>query len=67
ADVLASTQASRLAAYEERLQDWSADDLARFAAYLLRYNSAGTSGLPQTPRASAGAPGVPEHVSGTSR
>ncbi|MFF9507149.1 MarR family winged helix-turn-helix transcriptional regulator [Streptomyces sp. NPDC014724] len=38
---LASTQASRRAAYQERLADWTADDLARFAEYLLRYNSAG--------------------------
>ena len=60
AEVLASTQASRLAAYEERLRDWSADDLARFAAYLLRYNSAGTSGLPQAPHNSAGTSGLPQ-------
>ncbi|MFI8517493.1 MarR family winged helix-turn-helix transcriptional regulator [Streptomyces sp. NPDC085481] len=45
-ELLASTQASRLAAYEERLRDWSADDLARFAGYLLRYNAAGGAGLP---------------------
>ncbi|MFI8824263.1 MarR family winged helix-turn-helix transcriptional regulator [Streptomyces sp. NPDC053431] len=44
--VLASTQASRLAAYEERLKDWSAEDLAAFATYLLRYNAAGDTGLP---------------------
>ncbi|MFF9346716.1 MarR family winged helix-turn-helix transcriptional regulator [Streptomyces sp. NPDC014734] len=37
---LASTQASRRAAYQERLADWTANDLARFAEYLLRYNSA---------------------------
>ncbi|MFJ8692075.1 MarR family winged helix-turn-helix transcriptional regulator [Streptomyces roseolilacinus] len=48
--VLASTQASRHAAYEERLRDWSADDLARFAAYLVRYNAAVTPGPPETPR-----------------
>ncbi|MFD7321249.1 MarR family winged helix-turn-helix transcriptional regulator [Streptomyces sp. NPDC059875] len=47
--VLASTQASRLAAYQERLKDWSAEDLARFAAYLLRYNAAGAAGLPDSP------------------
>ncbi|GAA2792170.1 MarR family winged helix-turn-helix transcriptional regulator [Streptomyces showdoensis] len=46
--LLASTQASRQAAYEERLKDWSPDDLARFAAYLLRYNAAGGTGLPGT-------------------
>ncbi|MFF2406186.1 MarR family winged helix-turn-helix transcriptional regulator [Streptomyces sp. NPDC058092] len=38
---LASTQASRHAAYQQRLADWTADDLAKFAEYLLRYNSAG--------------------------
>ncbi|MDT9686321.1 MarR family transcriptional regulator [Streptomyces sp. TRM76323] len=48
--VLASTQASRQAAYEERLRDWSADDLARFAAYLVRYNAAVTSDPPKPPR-----------------
>ncbi|MFV2121303.1 MarR family winged helix-turn-helix transcriptional regulator [Streptomyces sp. Act-28] len=48
--VLASTQADRRAAYEERLRDWSADDLARFAAYLVRYNAAVTSDPPQAPR-----------------
>ncbi|MEU8618237.1 MarR family winged helix-turn-helix transcriptional regulator [Streptomyces sp. NPDC048623] len=47
--LLASTQASRLAAYEERLKDWSAEDLAAFAGYLLRYNAAGTGSLPATP------------------
>ncbi|MET9433471.1 MarR family winged helix-turn-helix transcriptional regulator [Streptomyces sp. NPDC006551] len=50
AAVLSSTQASRLAAYQERLKDWSAEDLARFAAYLLRYNAAGTAGSPDAPR-----------------
>lgn len=44
---LASTQASRRAAYQERLADWTAEDLARFATYLLRYN---TTGDPNTPR-----------------
>ncbi|GHA98494.1 MULTISPECIES: MarR family winged helix-turn-helix transcriptional regulator [Streptomyces] len=38
---LASTQASRRAAYRERLGEWTADDLARFAEYLLRYNATG--------------------------
>jgi DNA-binding MarR family transcriptional regulator len=48
---LASTQASRQAAYQRRLADWTADDLARFAEYLLRYNSAGDTGAttPQNP------------------
>ncbi|MFD0149004.1 MarR family winged helix-turn-helix transcriptional regulator [Streptomyces sp. NPDC055721] len=44
ARVLATAQTNRHAAYQERLRDWSADDLARFAAYLLRYNTAGTGG-----------------------
>ncbi|MDN3294115.1 MarR family transcriptional regulator [Streptomyces ficellus] len=35
---LSATHASRRAAYQERLADWSTEDLARFAAYLLRYN-----------------------------
>ncbi|MFJ3584540.1 MarR family winged helix-turn-helix transcriptional regulator [Streptomyces sp. NPDC090127] len=56
--LLAATQASRQAAYQERLKDWSAEDLARFAGYLLRYNAAGAAGLPGTapspaPRATA--------------
>ncbi|WP_329027182.1 MarR family winged helix-turn-helix transcriptional regulator [Streptomyces sp. NBC_01423] len=38
---LSATQASRRAAYQERLADWTADDLSRFAAYLLRYNATG--------------------------
>ncbi|MEV0576819.1 MarR family winged helix-turn-helix transcriptional regulator [Streptomyces sp. NBC_01463] len=46
---LASTQASRRAAYQERLAEWTADDLARFATYLLRYNSAGDPAGPQQP------------------
>lgn len=46
AELLATAQTSRLAAYQERLKDWSADDLAQFAAYLLRYNSASPTGLP---------------------
>ena len=50
AKVLAAAQTSRLAAYQERLKDWSADDLAGFAAYLLRYNAEGTGGLPDPRR-----------------
>ncbi|MFD3656349.1 MarR family winged helix-turn-helix transcriptional regulator [Streptomyces sp. NPDC058620] len=38
---LASTKASRRAAYRQRLGDWTAEDLSQFARYLLRYNSAG--------------------------
>lgn len=41
--VLATAQANRLAAYQERLKDWSNVDLARFAEYLLRYNAAGSA------------------------
>ncbi|MFF3124290.1 MarR family winged helix-turn-helix transcriptional regulator [Streptomyces sp. NPDC057908] len=50
---LASTQASRRSAYQERLADWTADDLAGFAEYLLRYNAAGgpSTTFPQTPKA----------------
>ncbi|GAA3393550.1 MarR family winged helix-turn-helix transcriptional regulator [Streptomyces roseoviridis] len=51
--VLASTQASRLAAYEERLKDWSPEDLAAFASYLLRYNAAGDTDAPAAPARSA--------------
>ncbi|MEU4076074.1 MarR family transcriptional regulator [Streptomyces venezuelae] len=47
--VLATAQTNRLAAYQERLKDWSAEDLARFAAYLLRYNTAGTTVFPDHP------------------
>ncbi|MDP5310211.1 MarR family winged helix-turn-helix transcriptional regulator [Streptomyces poriferorum] len=46
---LASTQASRRAAYQERLADWTAEDLALFATHLLRYNSAGDPDSPQQP------------------
>ncbi|MFG2329909.1 hypothetical protein ACGFMM_09810 [Streptomyces sp. NPDC048604] len=38
--MLAAAQVSRIAAYQERLRDWSTDDLARFADLLLRYNAA---------------------------
>ncbi|MFF5502767.1 MarR family winged helix-turn-helix transcriptional regulator [Streptomyces roseolus] len=38
--VLATAQANRRAAYQERLKDWSGEDLDRFAGYLLRYNNA---------------------------
>ncbi|GGU77205.1 hypothetical protein GCM10010275_09760 [Streptomyces litmocidini] len=47
--VLAAAQASRMAAFRERLEDWPAEDLARFAAYLLRYNAAAASPLPGAP------------------
>ncbi|SCF63537.1 MarR family winged helix-turn-helix transcriptional regulator [Streptomyces sp. Ncost-T10-10d] len=50
---LASTQASRRSAYQERLADWTTDDLAGFAEYLLRYNAAGdrSTTSPQTTKA----------------
>lgn len=37
---LVSTRASRRAAYQERLAEWTTEDLAAFARYLLRYNAA---------------------------
>ncbi|MFF7360199.1 MarR family transcriptional regulator [Streptomyces sp. NPDC008125] len=40
---LVSTQASRRAAYQERLAEWTTEDLAAFARYLLRYNVASNS------------------------
>ncbi|WP_299529748.1 MarR family winged helix-turn-helix transcriptional regulator [uncultured Streptomyces sp.] len=40
-DALASTQASRRAAYRERLAEWTGEDLAQFAEYLQRYNQSG--------------------------
>ncbi len=40
-ELLASTHASRRAAYGKRLADWPAEDLDRFAGYLVRYNAAG--------------------------
>ncbi|MFF8380371.1 MarR family winged helix-turn-helix transcriptional regulator [Streptomyces sp. NPDC015661] len=47
--VLAAAQTSRMAAFQERLGDWSAEDLDRFAAYLLRYNAAAPGPGPGTP------------------
>ena len=41
-EILAQVTASRHVAFGERLAGWSEDDLVRFAAYLLRYNAAGT-------------------------
>lgn len=38
--VLAAAQVSRHRAFDERLADWDPRDLARFAAYLRRYNAA---------------------------
>ncbi|MDF6020036.1 MarR family winged helix-turn-helix transcriptional regulator [Streptomyces sp. JH34] len=45
-EALASTQASRRAAYRERLGEWTSGDLEQFAQYLLRYNSTGESPSP---------------------
>ncbi|WP_030972466.1 MarR family winged helix-turn-helix transcriptional regulator [Streptomyces sp. NRRL S-1824] len=47
---LASTQATRHAAFQERLAEWTADDLARFAEYLLRYNSSGGTTAEDAPQ-----------------
>ncbi|MFF4172080.1 MarR family winged helix-turn-helix transcriptional regulator [Streptomyces sp. NPDC001744] len=43
-EILSSARTNRHAAYQERLSDWSAEDLARFATYLLRYNGTDHSG-----------------------
>ncbi|MEU7137324.1 MarR family transcriptional regulator [Streptomyces sp. NPDC046261] len=40
ATALAQVSDHRRTAFRERLADWDEDDLARFAAYLLRYNTA---------------------------
>ncbi|MFJ1961224.1 MarR family winged helix-turn-helix transcriptional regulator [Streptomyces massasporeus] len=37
--ILAQVTESRRAAFRERLTDWPAEDLSRFAAYLVRYNA----------------------------
>lgn len=47
---LTATQASRRVAYQERLAEWMADDLARFAEYLLRYNSSGGTTAQDAPQ-----------------
>ncbi|MEU1784297.1 MULTISPECIES: MarR family winged helix-turn-helix transcriptional regulator [Streptomyces] len=39
-ETLAQVAARRHAAFQERLADWNEDDLAGFAAQLLRYNAA---------------------------
>ncbi len=38
-EILAQVTRSRRAAFRERLADWPAEDLVRFAAYLERYNA----------------------------
>ncbi|MFC5719707.1 MarR family winged helix-turn-helix transcriptional regulator [Streptomyces gamaensis] len=40
-EMLAQVSASRRSSFQERLADWDETDLARFAEYLRRYNSAG--------------------------
>ncbi|MEV6027752.1 MarR family winged helix-turn-helix transcriptional regulator [Streptomyces sp. NPDC052036] len=42
--ILAQVTESRREAFRERLAGWPEEDLQRFAAYLLRYNSATTAG-----------------------
>ena len=37
--ILAQVTESRRAAFRERLADWPAEDLSRFAEYLVRYNA----------------------------
>ncbi|GGV63378.1 MULTISPECIES: MarR family winged helix-turn-helix transcriptional regulator [Streptomyces] len=37
--ILAQVTESRRAAFQERLADWPAEDLSRFAGYLTRYNA----------------------------
>ncbi|MCD9874869.1 MarR family winged helix-turn-helix transcriptional regulator [Streptomyces guryensis] len=37
--ILAQVTDSRRAAFRERLEDWPAEDLRRFAGYLVRYNA----------------------------
>jgi DNA-binding MarR family transcriptional regulator len=43
--ILAQVTESRRAAFRERLAGWAAEDLERFAAYLVRYNAAGESSV----------------------
>ncbi|MET9760867.1 MarR family transcriptional regulator [Streptomyces sp. NPDC006372] len=42
--ILAQVTESRRAAFRERLADWPAEDLSRFAEYLVRYNAESGSG-----------------------
>ncbi|GAA4309949.1 MarR family winged helix-turn-helix transcriptional regulator [Streptomyces venetus] len=44
--ILAQVTDRRRAAFEERLADWPAEDLSRFADYLVRYNTGAGSGPP---------------------
>jgi DNA-binding MarR family transcriptional regulator len=47
--ILAQVTESRRVAFRERLEGWAEDDLARFAAYLLRYNAAAAQTSPRAP------------------
>ena len=49
--ILAQVTESRRIAFRERLADWPAADLERFAAYLVRYNTA-AAGAPPAAQAS---------------
>jgi DNA-binding MarR family transcriptional regulator len=49
--ILAQVTDSRRIAFRERLADWPAADLERFAAYLVRYNTA-AAGAPPAAKAS---------------
>ncbi|MBR8639966.1 MarR family transcriptional regulator [Streptomyces tuirus] len=42
--ILAQVTESRRAAFRQRLADWPAEDLSRFADYLVRYNARSGSG-----------------------
>ncbi|WP_039931808.1 MarR family winged helix-turn-helix transcriptional regulator [Streptomyces viridochromogenes] len=44
--ILAQVTERRRAVFEERLADWPAEDLSRFADYLVRYNAGAGSGPP---------------------
>jgi DNA-binding MarR family transcriptional regulator len=49
--ILARVTESRRAVFRERLADWPAEDLARFADYLARYNAGPGPGRPDQERA----------------
>ncbi|MFG3586254.1 MarR family winged helix-turn-helix transcriptional regulator [Streptomyces sp. NPDC047990] len=47
--ILAQVTESRRVAFRERLADWPAEDLERFAAYLVRYNTASAAPVTRAP------------------
>jgi len=47
-EILAQVTRSRRVAFRERLMGWSEEDLARFASYLLRYNTTASQEGPVT-------------------